>query len=310
MAKRKRKTYKRYSPLSFISGFLCLGIAALIVATFFFPVFGYVHASDPVITFNGGDYALFGLKTFIRVDDRFDNFLSLFETYASSGASYLLKPIAQFHQYIEIGVVAFFLFAVVFAAIEALLGVFWIITGRLVAPSASKVFGWLTTVFFWVSIGLLYAYLYAYSEIIKELGESVSLMLALNPIFIGVGLFVLTLILTIIYVAGYKNRRFVKREKVEYVDELETNLEPQPQAQPAPQPAPAPAPAPQPEPQKAVQPEPQPEPASEDEKEPEVKPEVKEEPKKESWVCEFCGSTNTSKFCSNCGAPRKGNENK
>ena len=124
MAKRKRKTYKRYSPLSFISGFLSLGIAALIVATFFFPVFGYVHASDPAVTFNGGDYALFGLKTFIHVDDRFDNFLSLFETYASSGASYLLKPIAQFHQYIEIGVVAFFLFAVVFAAIEALLGVF------------------------------------------------------------------------------------------------------------------------------------------------------------------------------------------
>ena len=293
MAKRKRKTYKRYSPLSFISGFLSLGIAALIVATFFFPVFGYVHASDPAVTFNGGDYALFGLKTFIHVDDRFDNFLSLFETYASSGASYLLKPIAQFHQYIEIGVVAFFLFAVVFAAIEALLGVFWIITGRLVAPSASKVFGWLTTVFFWVSIGLLYAYLYAYSEIIKELGESVSLMLALNPIFIGVGLFVLTLILTIIYVAGYKNRRFKKREKIEYVDEIEPEPQPQPVEQPK-----------QAEPKQKAEPAP----VSEDEKEPEQKVEEKQAP--QTWVCEHCGSTNTSKFCSNCGAPRSSNENK
>ena len=282
MAKRKRKTYRRYSFTAFLSGFLCFVITGLIIASFFFPFFGYAHGSDPITNFNGMDFLFFGIKAFIPVDGRFDGFVSFFQRYVDEGgASYLLKPIAMFHDYFEVGVVFFFACSIVFAVVEAILGLFWFITGRLILPKASKVFAWLTTVFFWLSIGLLIGYLYIYKAIIEEIGEYVVFSIPEIPFIFGTLLLFATIAITIVYATAYKNRKLAKKPKPVYEDEVE-EVKPQPQ--------------------KNVEPEPEPEPASEDEIEP---AQVKEDsPQPDSWTCPYCGSVNTSKFCSNCGAPK------
>ena len=279
MAKRKRKTYRRYSPTAFINGFLCFIITALIIASFFFPFFGYAHGSEEITNFNGMDFLFFGIKAFIPVDGRFDGFVSFFQRYVDEGgASYLLKPIAMFHGYFEVGVVFFFACSIVFAVVEAILGLFWFITGRLILPKASKVFAWLTTVFFWVSIGLLIGYLYIYKAIIEEIGEYVIFSIPEVPFIFGTLLLLTTIAITIVYGAAYKNRKLAKKQKPVYEDEIE---------QPAPQPQPAPVVEP-------VE---------------EVQPSVEEKPAPSNpgeWTCPFCGSKNTSKFCTNCGGARNG----
>lgn len=291
MAKRKRKTYKRYSVNAFLSGFLCFGIAGLVVAILFTPMFAYKHGSDPVVIYNGLDYLLFGLRIVIPSEGRFDSFLSYFQAYIDGGgSSYLLKPIAQFHAYIEIGFVAFFALAVVFAVIEAILGIFWIFTGRLLLPKSSKSLAWIITVFFWVSFGFFIGYLYIYAAIIKEVGEAVSFNLSINPFLFGGALVLVTIILSIIYTAGYKNRKFAKKVKPVYDDDEEEIKEPKP------------------EPKKknvvsnneVVEPEPVKEEA-EVLPEPPTKALPEPEPEPPTWTCSYCGSINTSKFCTECG---------
>lgn len=279
MAKRKRKTYKRYSVTAFLSGFLCFVLTALIIASLFFTFFGYAHNTDPMTTFKGVDFLFFGLKLFIPVGDRFNGFTSFFQQYVNEGgASYLLKPIAQFHDYFDVAVVFFYALALVFALIEALLGLFWFITGRLILPKSSKVIAWITTVFYWVALGLFIGYLYIYKAIIDELGEYVVLNIAEMPFIIGTLMLFTTIAINIIYAAAYKNRRLAKKQKPVYEeDEVE---------QPTPEPVAQPEPAPQPE----SEPEPQPQVQTED------------------WICPFCGSKNknTNKFCTNCGGARNG----
>lgn len=279
MAKRKRKTYRRYSPTAFISGFLCFVLTALTIASLFFTFFGYSHNADPMTTFKGVDFLFFGIKLFIPVGDRFDGFTSFFDQYvAEGGASYLLKPIAQFHDYFDIAVVFFYALSFVFALIEAILGLFWFITGRLILPKSSKVIAWITTSFYWVSLGSFIGYLYIYKAIIDEIGEYVVFSIAEMPFIIGTLMLFTTIAITIIYAVAYKNRRLAKKQKPVYEDEIE---------QPASQPQPAPTV----------------EPAEE------VQPSVEEKPAPSNpgeWTCPFCGSKNTSKFCTNCGGARNG----
>lgn len=283
MAKRRRKTYRRYSPNAFITGLLCFAITALIVTFFFVPCFGYEYGAETA-SFNGFDFLIFGARKFIPVGDRFDGFSQFFQRYVDEGGeSYLLKPICQFHEYLEMFVVFFFAVAIILAVVEAILGLFWFITGRLVIPKSSKVLAWIILVFVWVSLGLLIGYMYIYAEVIKALGEVVVLVIAEMPFVLGTLLFLVTLAMTIIYVCAYKDRKLAKKVKPVYDDEPET-------------PAPQPVPEPVSEPTPAVEPEPAP------------KEEAK--PANDSWTCPYCGSINTSKFCTNCGAPKNGDENK
>lgn len=272
MAKR-RKTYRRYSPYAFITGLLCFGVTALIVTFFFVPCFGYEYGAETA-SFNGFDFLMFGIRKFVPIGDRFDGFTQFFQRYIDEGGeSYLLKPICQFHEYLEMVVVFFYAASIVLAVIEAILGLFWFITGRLIIPKSSKVLAWIVLVFVWVSIGLLIGYMYIYAEIIKALEEVVVLIIAEMPFILGTLLFLVTLAMSIIYAVAYKGRRLVKKVKPVYDDE----------------------PAPVPE-----QPSPAPTPVVES------APQEEAKPQSDSWTCPYCGSINTSKFCTNCGAPKNG----
>lgn len=250
----KKKAYYRFSPLAFISGILCLLIAGLIVAFIFLPVFSFKSGSEPAVIFKGLDYNYFGLKViFKQFADPFTAFSQNFQAYVdANGPNFLFKIIAQFHDFFELGIVALFIVSAIFAVIEAILGIFWFITGRLVFPSSSKLVAWLITGFFIASLGLFAGYLFVYSLIVKELGESAAVSFSFYPIYIAIALFVLSLALNIIYAIGYKGRDLGTRDE-ERNRRGEFDIphdEPEvPQTQPVVVPVPAPEPAPQPQPQ-------------------------------------------------------------
>ena len=318
---RKRKTYKRYSPLAFVNGFLSLAVVGLIVAFFFLPVFSYEAGGD-LVTYNGQDFVIQCLRKFWpgTLDPKYEQFVYYFQEYIDiGGESFLLKPICQFHEWLELAMVAIFAIALILVVIEAILGILWLATGRLLATGSTKALGWVIFVFFGLTLGALIGYLFAYSEIIKGCGESIPFIFSFIPFFLLGGIFACSLAMSIIHAVGYRHRILYKKPK-----EAAQEAAPMMAAQLEPQPEPEPEVVEEPVVEEQLD-EKEPEPEEEnpeeeiaeeiDEEEPEEEVqeatnEEEEEPVKEEppmpteWECPGCGAHNTGKFCENCGSPR------
>ena len=266
MAKNVRKGVKTYRPHClgvFIYALFALGVLAGLAAFVIFPMFTFKVGEDSPIVFKGLDFVLYTVRDYFSgfAKPEFTTFSQYFTS--ASPTNQILKIICQFHSIIELVIAGLFVLVALFAVIEALLTLFFILLGQSKHPKSLEVFAWLIFWFFAVAIGLSYMYFFFYQQIIGGTGQTASITLAFEVLYVLGGMFVLCILLLIVFKIKFKNRVAFKNKKKKDEDAvvIEDNAQavstpiPAPVSQPAPAPqvapapvAPIPAPEPTPEP--------------------------------------------------------------
>lgn len=213
MSKKKRKFYSRHGVGAILSGLLCFGVTALAVFMLFLPAFGYSDSLGTV-NYNVLDYALFGFRDFVPslVEDKFDGFLRVFQAYDGDNPLYTI--IVNYHNYLEMALSGLLIIAVLLAGFIAVLGVFWLLAGRLLMPKLSLTICWATVIFYGLAFGALFGYLYLYNLIASTLPDPVSPSFFTHPLIAVAGLFAMTLVMAIIYAAAFSNRKYKSRRQI------------------------------------------------------------------------------------------------
>ena len=249
------RVYRRYCFGAIFSGLLSLGVLGTFALLAFFPMFGYtMTGSDPIFV-TGNQFVVYVLGHYfpaLAPGEPFQN-QAFSDAFTASMAAYtggnpFMAFIATNYGYIETGVVALLAIALIFGVIIGIIGLFWILLGRIHKNRAPSAFS--KSVFFFdlFFVGLLFLYLFFANEVNKG-GAANALAQFYLPFwpFIVVGAqLVLMIALSITYKVSFKDRVFAPRKKKGGADEpkMETfaaqpmNEQPVPAYQPQPQPQP------------------------------------------------------------------------
>ena len=236
---RSRKYYHSHTFGSFITGFALLAFVGLFAAFIVLPVFTVTKGSETLVV-TGLDYVSIGLGKFIQM--AVPSFpikdVSLLTNYygAYTGDNVLLSTIAKYNDIFFLVLAAIFALTLVFVIIEFFLAIFWLLRGRIQFPGASASLGWTAFAFFAIDIGLLYAFLYFSGQILAEATEPASLAFDIRQFFILGGVFVLALLISIIHIVCYRDRRYQKRQRVFDDDEPAAQEKNEPQELDEPEP--------------------------------------------------------------------------
>ena len=216
MSSKRKKTYRRFSFGTQLTGIFCILIAACFVAFALLPVFSYAKEGYPALDFKGLDYVNLGLKQYPipyldTFDDNMTEFLSYFQAYIDEGGdNATLRFLCQFHPTIELVISGFLAAAVVFAVFELIVGLIWLVNGKLALPRTSRVLAWFIFIFFFLSFGLFMAYLYFYGQVLKISPETVLINVYYWPIAELAGVFVLAICISITHSVCFKGRKLYK----------------------------------------------------------------------------------------------------
>ena len=225
MAKSKRrrgvKTYRPHGIATFI--YVIFGLAVLAgLATFvLMPMFTYTKNGVDT-TFNGLEFVGFTVRQYLptvtqQFQPKYDTFLEYFGSTQPTNEA--LKVIFNIHQYIELAFGGLFALVAIFAVVEFLLVFIMLIFGKSNHPGGIKTFAWLIFWFFAVNVGLIYMYFFFYKQIIGEVQNAVGtsdiidIKYDMKFLIILGGLFVVSIILSIIWRAGFKDRVAMSRDK-------------------------------------------------------------------------------------------------
>ena len=164
------RVYRRYCFGAFFSGFLALCVAGVIVAFLMLNAFDFnVEGNDP-IHITGLQFILYALRaTPIKVEAIYTDQLTPLSDYvgAYNGANQLLGVIKNIQPYLEYLLAAMFVLAALFALITAILGLVFILAGRLRDPKATASLTTTTLVFFLIGSVFTLLYFFFIGEIIK-----------------------------------------------------------------------------------------------------------------------------------------------
>lgn len=215
------RVYRRWCLGAILSGLASLGIAAVFAAVLLLPLFS-LTVGEEVLNRTGLDFVYFGLRDFVPnlYDKKLDDFLAVFDLYKESGLeNQLLMTISNIHNYIELGLMGVFAVATVFAAIIGILGLFWILTGRIHYPKSAFTLSKFALIFYALFIGLLYLYFFFYQELIKGLEmEGVTTQINILPVIFIAVLLGLVIVLGVTHSIAFKDRVFARKKKS--LDEL------------------------------------------------------------------------------------------
>ena len=211
------KTYHAHSGGSFMMGFLCLLFVGTYALFALMPIFSTV-TPDASMDYTGLDYILVGggnyIKQFLLPDldlTQYDSLTSLFSN--ASTENFVVNLLANFHWIFSLVSAAAILLSAVIAVFVLLMGLAWIIRGRVIAPKFTKRFASWAHGLFDTGIGALYAYIYFLSEIQKARGEGYSATLGVMGYVCLIAQVVITILIGITYRLCFKNRVYEKREK-------------------------------------------------------------------------------------------------
>ncbi len=214
MAKKKRRGVKVYKPHSvgtILYAIFGLGIIACLAVFALMPMFSCVKEGEATITFTGLDYLFFCFRkyisSFVTIPAQAAGFEALLNHETSN---VLLQNIQKFHEFIELGIGAFFVLSAFFAVFEVFCSLFMLILGKAKHPKAIKTLGWLVFWFFAIGYGLSYLYFVFIMQIAGE-----GLMIKpdnLSLISLG-AMLVCGLFLTAIYRICLKDRIAFKKNK-------------------------------------------------------------------------------------------------
>ena len=205
---RSRKYYHSHTFGSFVTGFALLAFVGLFAAFIVLPVFTVTKGSETLVVIGLGKFIQMAVPSFPIKD------VSLLTNYygAYTGDNVLLSTIAKYNDIFFLVLAAIFVLTLVFVIIEFFLAIFWLLRGRIQFPGASASLGWTAFAFFAIDIGLLYAFLYFSGQILAEATEPASLAFDIRQFFILGGVFALALLISIIHIVCYRDRRYQKRQ--------------------------------------------------------------------------------------------------
>ena len=225
MAKSKRrrgvKTYRPHGIATFIYVIFGLAVLAGLAAFVLMPMFTYTKNGVDT-QFNGLEFVGFTVRQYLptvtqQFQPKYDTFLEYFGSTQPTNEA--LKVIFNFHQYIELAFGGLFALVAIFAVVEFLLVFIMLIFGKSNHPGGIKTFAWLIFWFFAVNVGLIFMYFFFYQQIIGEVqaangtDDTIAINFDMKFLIILGGLFVVSIILSIIWRAGFKDRVAMSRGK-------------------------------------------------------------------------------------------------
>lgn len=220
--RRGVRTYRPRGIATIIYVLFGLAVLAGLAAFVIMPMFTYTK-NDVVTEFKGLEYIGFTVRQYFSTatesfQPKYDAFLEYF-TGSAQPNNEALKVIFNFHQYIELALGGLFGLVFIFAFVEFLLVFAMLIFGKSNHPAGIKTFAWLIFWFFAVNVGLTYMYFFFYQQIIGEIqtaagtSDAIKIDFDLKFLIILGGLFVVCIILSIIWRAGFKDRVAAVRGK-------------------------------------------------------------------------------------------------
>lgn len=221
MAKSKRrrgvKTYRPHGIATFIYVIFGLAVLAGLAAFVLMPMFTYTKNGVDT-QFNGLEFVGFTVRQYLptvtqQFQPKYDTFLEYFGSTQPTNEA--LKVIFNIHQYIELAFGGLFALVAIFAVVEFLLVFIMLIFGKSNHPGGIKTFAWLIFWFFAVNVGLIFMYFFFYQQIIGEVqtDDTIAINFDMKFLIILGALFVVSIILSIIWRAGFKDRVAMSRDK-------------------------------------------------------------------------------------------------
>lgn len=211
------RVYRRWCFGAFLSGLAGIGIAGIFAVVALMPLISFAVGEEEPIVRTGLEFFYFGLRDYVPslYDKKLDGFLSVFDLYLESGAeNQLLINLCNFHSYIELGLISVLGVATVFAAICGILGVFWVLLGRIHYPKSVFTLSKFALIFYAIFIGLLYLYFFFYAELLKALEvEDATAQIYLLPVIFIAALLGLVILLGVTHSIAFKDRVFASKKK-------------------------------------------------------------------------------------------------
>ena len=210
---KEMKTYHSHGGGSFMMGFLCLlfvGTYALFALMPIFTANGTDYTGLDFIYIGGGTY----IKQFLLPDLDLawvDEVTALFNDAKTDNI--VVNILANFHWIFSLVSAAAIALSAVVAVFVLLLGLAWIIRGRIFLPKFTKRFAVWAHGLFDTGIAALYGYVYFLSEILKAKDDGSSASLGVLAYVVLGAQVVITILIGITYRLCFKNRVYEKREK-------------------------------------------------------------------------------------------------
>lgn len=221
------RVYRRYCFGAIFSGLLSLCVAAVFVGFYLLNAFDFVVEGGERISITGLQFVLYSLRaTPLKLPQFYVDQLKPMTDYitAYSGSNQLLGTIKTIHPYIEYVLAALILISTIFALITGILGLVWILAGRLRDPKATSSLTTTSLIFFLIALSLTALYFFFVSEIIKDVvaGGAANAVFGCTsivplpipiPVIFAAALLVLAIALGITYSAAFKNKVFAGLKK-------------------------------------------------------------------------------------------------
>ena len=220
---KEMKTYHAHSGGSFMMGFLCLLFVGTYALFALMPLFT-VTVNGAESSYTGLDFVLVGGGNYLNqylglgLDLAWvDDLTSLFND--AKTENIVVNILANFHWIFSLVSAAAIALSAVMAVFVLLLGLAWIIRGRIFLPKFTKRFAVWAHSLFDTGIAALYGYIYFLSEIQKARGDDNSAVLGVMGYVVLVSQVVITILIGITYRMCFKNRVYEKRTKNKNQDE-------------------------------------------------------------------------------------------
>ena len=216
---KEMKTYHAHGGGSFVMGFLCLFFVGTYALFALLPIFT-VSVAGEVTDYTGLDFITIGIKylqqylplDFLSLDTSWvDDFVTLFND--ASTENIVVNILANFHWILSLVSTVAILLSAVLSVFVLLLGLAWLIRGRIQFPKFTKRFvGWSHGLFD-TGIAVLYAYIYFLSEIQKARGDGYFASIGiLGYVVLGIQV-AIAILIGITFRMCFKNRAYEKKEK-------------------------------------------------------------------------------------------------
>ena len=212
------KTYHAHGGGSFMMGFLCLFFVGTYALFALMPLFS-VSVAGNVTEYTGLDFVIVGGGSYIKqylIPDldmtKADALSSLFSDAKTDNI--VVNILANFHWIFSLVSAAAIILSAAIAVFVLLLGLAWILRGRIQFPKFTRRFaGWAHGLFD-TGIGALYAYIYFLSEIQKARGDGNAAVLGVMGYVVLGAQVVIMILIGITYRLCFKNRVYEKKTKV------------------------------------------------------------------------------------------------
>ena len=214
---KEMKTYHSHSGGAFMMAILCFLFIGTYALFLLMPVFS-VEVAGEVTNYTGINFIVIGGGTYIKqfllpdLDLAWvDDVTALFND--ASTENIVVNILANFHWIFSLVSAAAIALSMVVAVFVLLMGLAWLIRGRVIAPKFTKRFAGWAHALFDTGIGAMYGYIYFLTQIQGARGEGNSATFGPMAFVVLGAQVVITILIGITYRMCYKNRVYEKKEK-------------------------------------------------------------------------------------------------